>query len=282
MGNYFAGMVMGFREGLEAFLVIAIIFRYISKTKQFSLKKYIWWGVGIGLAISVIFGGLLSILGNAIQNTGSVAKLWESAASIIALVLVTTFIIWMIKHGKDMTKTVESSVSKNLSKAGIITISAIMIAREGAEIAIFSFAGKYALEPVFTGVAVALVIAVLIFFSLIKANIRTIFNITLIYLILQAGFLLGYAIHEGLSAMKDLGMLSENSILLTKAFNLSSTVLNHKEGIVGIPLYVLFGWYSKPEWIQFILQYGYTIAVFGIWHTVSKRTNNEYGKHNRN
>lgn len=273
MGNYLAGVVMGFREGLEAFLVIAIIFRYIIKTKQLSLRKYVWWGVSIGLAVSLIFGGLLSQLGIAIQNTGSVAKIWESVASIVALVLVTTFIIWMIRNGRDMTGSVERSISKNLSKAGIITISAIMIAREGAEIVIFSFAGKYEIAPVFAGIAIALVIAVLIYFSLIKANIRTIFNITLIYLILQAGFLLGYAVHEGLSALKDLGILSENSFLLTKAFNLSSTVLNHKEGIVGIPLYVLFGWYSKPEWIQFALQYGYTFAVFGIWRSVSKRAN---------
>lgn len=273
MGNYLAGVVMGFREGLEAFLVIAIIFRYIIKTKQLSLKKYVWWGVSIGLAVSLIFGGLLSQLGIAIQNTGSVAKIWESVASLLALVLVTTFIIWMIRNGRDMTGSVERSVSKNLSKVGIITISAIMIAREGAEIVIFSFAGKYEVAPVFAGIAIALIIAVLIYFSLIKANIRTIFNITLIYLILQAGFLLGYAVHEGLSAMKDLGILSENSFLLTKAFNLSSTVLNHKEGIVGIPLYVLFGWYSKPEWIQFVLQYGYTFAVFGIWRSVSKRAN---------
>lgn len=273
MGNYFAGTVMGFREGLEAFLVIAIIFRYISKTNQLSLRKYVWWGVGTGVTVSLVFGGLLTMLGNALQNTGSIAKVWESVASIIALVLVTTFIIWMIQHGRNMTKSVESSVSKNLSKAGIITISAIMIAREGAEIVIFSFAGKYELTPVFVGIGIALAFAVLIYYSLIKVNIRTIFNITLVYLILQAGFLLGYAVHEGLSAMKDLGMLSENSFLLTKAFNLSSTVLNHKEGIVGVPLYVLFGWYSKPEWIQFILQYGYTVVVFGFWRYVSKRTN---------
>jgi high-affinity iron transporter len=140
-----------------------------------------------------------------------------------------------------------------------------MIGREGAEIAIFSFTGKYTLPSISAGIAIALVAALLIYFSLVKVNLKVLFSITLIYLILQAGFLLGYGIHEGLSALKALGKLPEDSILLAKAFNLSKTALNHKEGVIGLPLYVLFGWYSKPEWIQFITQYAYTIGIFALW-----------------
>ncbi len=141
-----------------------------------------------------------------------------------------------------------------------------MVTREGAEIAIFSFAGQYTLLSIIAGVGLASVLALLIYKSLIKVNLRTLFNLTLVYLILQAGFLFGYAIHEGLSALKALNLLNPDSWLLIKAFDLSSTVLNHKEGLVGLPLFVVFGWYSKPEWIQFILlQYGYITSLFLIW-----------------
>ena len=145
-----------------------------------------------------------------------------------------------------------------------------MVAREGAEIAIFTFTGNYELPAISTGILLSLILAVLIYFSLVKVNLKVIFKITLVYLILQAGYLLGYSIHEGLSALKDLAVLSSNSILYTKAFDLSATILNHKEGVLGLPLNVLLGWYSKPEWIQFISQYAYTIGIFAYLKRYSK------------
>ena len=84
-------------------------------------------------------------------------------------------------------------------------------------------------------------------------------------MILQAGYLFGYGIHEGLSALKSMNILNKDSILLLKIFDLSGTILNHKQGIFGLPLNVLIGWYSKPEWIQFLSQYILTFSLFGYW-----------------
>ena len=273
MENFIAGIILGFREGLEAFLIISIMFRYLIKTGADTLKKYIWFGTGIGILASVGLGGLLAIVGNLIDKTDQVAKLWESAASLFAMLLVTTFIIWMIKQGSNMVATVEDSVENNISKVGIILVTSTMVAREGAEIAIFTFTGKYELSAISTGIFLSLVLAVLIYFSLVRVNLKVIFKITLAYLILQAGYLLGYSIHEGLSALKDLAVLSDKSILFSKAFDFSATILNHKEGVLGLPLNVLLGWYSKPEWIQFIGQYVYTIGLFIYmkWFSKSKR-----------
>jgi high-affinity iron transporter len=107
--------------------------------------------------------------------------------------------------------------------------------------------------------------AIFIYHSLIKVRIDVIFRITLAYLILQAGYLIGYSLHEGLSAMKGYAFLSKDSLLFSKAFDLSHTMFNHKEGIAGLPLNVLLGWYSKPEWIQFMVQYTYTFGIFIFW-----------------
>ena len=54
------------------------------------------------------------------------------------------------------------------------------------------------------------------------------------------------------------------------AFDLSQTPVYIKEGVIGVPLYVTIGWYSKPEWIQFIIQYVYTFAFFGFWYRTKK------------
>ena len=59
--------------------------------------------------------------------------------------------------------------------------------------------------------------------------------------------------------------MSKDSLLFSKVFDLSHTMFNHKEGFAGLPLNVLLGWYSKPEWIQFIVQYTYTFGIFIFW-----------------
>ena len=190
------------------------------------------------------------------------------------MVLITTFIVWMIKQGRHMVSNIETSTKTNLSKKGLITLAAVMVAREGAEIVLFMMASTDKTSYVL-GIAVGLVVsaalAFLIYKSMIKVNLSVIFSITLAYLILQAGFLLGYAVHEGLSFLKSTGVMLESNTLFTKLFDLKDTLLDHKTGGVGIPLYVLFGWYSRPEWIQFILQYLYTFSLFAFWLAHSKK-----------
>jgi len=266
MDKFLPGIIMGFREGLEAFLIIAMILRYLSKINQSAYKKHVWQGVFVGILLSLILGSGLNVLSDTIGGTQQFAKIWESIASLIALLLITTFIVWMINHGRNMAVYVENQVAHNLSKWGIFLISLMMISREGAEIAIFTFAGKYTFISISLGILGSLIFTILIFYSLVKVNLKTIFNITLAYLILQAGFLLGYGIHEGLSAMKDIGYISKDNFILIKVFNLSKTIFYHKEGILGLPLYVLFGWHSEPEWIQFITQYIYTTSMFTYWY----------------
>ena len=266
METFIQAFIMAFREGLEAFLIIAILLKFLDKTDNKKLKKDVWHGTSAGVIASLVFGLILMAISSYIGGTDATAKLWESIASLIAVVLITTFIIWMIKHGSMIKHHIEKKASLNLSTKGIFLLAMFMVAREGAEIVIFSFAGKYSVLPMLLGIALSIVLVLLIHHSLIKVKIRTIFTITLLYLILQAGFLLGYGIHEGLSASKSLNYIETDNILLTKAFDLSKTPLYHKEGIIGVPLYVAFGWYSKPEWIQFIFQYVYTILLFGFWY----------------
>lgn len=271
MEYFLPGLIMGFREGLEAFLIVVIILQYLKKSSNSVFRKNAFSGALLGILASLGIGGILYLISRSINKMEEVSKVWESLASIFALILITTFIYWMIKHGRNMITEVQNQVKTNLSALGISSITFVMIVREGAEIAIFTFAGSYTLLSILSGVFLALIFSTLIYFSLVKINLKLLFNITLAYLILQAGFLLGYGVHEGLSALNSLNILASTSPLLIKAFDLSKTVFYHKEGIIGLPLYILFGWYSKPEIIQFVLQYGYTSIMFFIWHKQLKK-----------
>lgn len=266
MDTFIQALIMAFREGLEAFLIVVILLKFLDKSNNRNLKKNVWYGVFVGILFSLIFGLILMGVSSLIGGTGATAKLWESVASFVAVVLITAFIIWMINHGSIIKRHIENKTALNLSKKGVFLIALVMIAREGVEIAIFQFAGKYSAAPIVLGILLAIGFVMLIHYSLVKIKLKTIFTITLIYLILQSGFLIGYALHEGLSASKELGMIDEDNPLFTKAFDLSKTELYHKEGFIGVPLYVAVGWYSKPELIQFIVQYTYTILLFTYWY----------------
>lgn len=269
METFVQGLIMSFREGLEAFLIIVVLLKFLEKIDKKLLKKNVWLGLAVGIAVSLVCGAILMGISSYLGGVGATAKLWESGASFIATILIATFIIWMINHGAKIKSHIEEKAALSLSKKGIFLIALFMVSREGVEIVLFQFAGKYPLSSILLGVAISICFVTVIYYSLVKIKIQTIFAVTLAYLILQAGFLFGYSIHEGLSAAKELGMIAASHPIFTTAFDLSDTVFNHKEGVVGIPLYVGIGWYSKPEWIQFISQYGLTFLLLCHWYTRS-------------
>ncbi|MFU8826393.1 MAG: FTR1 family iron permease [Brevefilum sp.] len=271
MNTIIQGTIMAFREGLEAFLVIVIILKFLEKTANDKYKKYVWYGLGFGILISVLFGAVLGGISSLIGGMETTAKLWESGASFVAVMFIITFIIWMINHGVKMKQHIEGQAAMRLSKLGIFFLALFMVLREGVEIMLFQFAGRYSMLSIGVGLVLAIVLVVLIYFSLVKVKLQTIFNITLAYLILQAGFLLGYSIHEGLSAAKELGMLAAGSPLLLKAFDLSGTIFSHQDGIIGLPLYVTIGWFAKPEWVQFLFHYGLIGFLFLYWYGKTRR-----------
>jgi len=265
METLIPGIVIGFREGLEAFLVVAVALRFLERSGRGEARKAVWTGAAAGVVLSFGFGAALFAAADALGGAGFAAKLWESGASIAATLLVGTFIVWMIRHGAEMTGAVERGVAAKAGALGIGLVILAMVLREGVEIALFAFAGTYPLAGIALGLVGALVLVYLVFASLVRVNLSAIFNATLVYLILQAGFLLGYGIHEGLSALKESGALDPSSPLLAKAFDLSKTILDHKQGPLGLPLYALVGWYSRPEWVQFAAQYLFTLSLFGYW-----------------
>jgi len=127
-------MIMGFREGLEAFLVIALILRYLTTIGKTQLKGKVYQGSIAGIIGSGLLGLGLFLTANTLGGVDTLSKAWDSAASFIALILVTTFIIWMIRHGSQMTANVREQISQNLSTSGVFLIAFAMVMREGTDI----------------------------------------------------------------------------------------------------------------------------------------------------
>ncbi|MBU1094758.1 MAG: FTR1 family protein [Firmicutes bacterium] len=262
------GFVLGIREGLEAFLIIAIMLEYLNKSQRQQDKKYVIQGLLLGFSISLILGFFLFFVSDIIQSSSSnISKLWEFFASFGALILITTFIIFTLKSKQSMTSEIREKMSLKLSKKAIVLLATIMVAREGVEVVLFIIASvnqTYYSIGAILGVLFSGVLAFLIYKSLVKINLKLIFNITIIYLILQAGFMLGYSFHELFSYFKTEQIMPSSHWIYTQLFDLSNTFLDSKTQPIGIALYALIGWYSKPEIFQFIMQYLYS-GVFLIW-----------------
>ncbi len=259
------GIILAFRESLEALLIITIILKFLDRTSNTHLKKQVILGVTLSLGVSMIAGvGLYAVI-RELDHLENIGELYNSLASLVAVSLIITFIVWMILHGRDLQRQIETRTAQSLSPAGILALTTLLVTREGLEIAILTFAGQFDAASILSGLLLAVLGSYLLSKALIKINFSAVFRFTLLYLIIQTGYLIGHGLHEGLSAASTLGSISEHSALITKAFDLTHTALDHETGLVGVPLNVLFGWYSDPEWLQFLAQYLTTGLLLVFW-----------------
>ncbi len=279
MGNF----VIGFRESIEAILLIILILGVIKELDRLDLRKYLIYGVIGGIVLSVLVGlGIHEISSNIRE---AYEKGWEALSSLIASVLVISVVYFMIKNSKNISSSIKEKTKSNLRGIGIFLLSLFMVAREGFEIVLFVAASPDS-ENIFLftglGIAVGILIGILLYFSIIKINIQTLFKVTLFYLILQAGYLFGYAIHEFLEVLELNNVLINSNFIHGRLYDLSETFLNQKESIFGLFLNVVFGWTSKPHILQFIGQYLVTIILFITYKNYNKNEKNKNDETNGN
>lgn len=253
--------------------MVGIILDYLKKSGDERYLVPVQAGLAAGILGSFALGlglwGISALLGSQGESTG---KLWETVASLFGLALLSTFLYWMMKHGKSIYHEVHAEIRSHFSRGGLFLISLVMVLREGAEMALFAFSstdkGSYVVG-ILLGVLIAAALAWLITKALIKVNLKILFTVTLGYLVLQAAYLLGYGVHELLSALKTLGPLPADHPLLVKAYQIQGA-WDHKTGLIGLPLNVLVGWYSRPEWLQLGLQITYLVVMGALWTTFLK------------
>ena len=93
--------VITLREGLEAFLIVAISLAYLRKSEQYRLIPAVRWGIAAAVVLSAGAAFLFSRASN--------QALWEGLLAITAAVLVATLIVHMWRHARRMKR--EDSVN---------------------------------------------------------------------------------------------------------------------------------------------------------------------------
>jgi high-affinity iron transporter len=190
--------IITLREGVEAALVVGIVFAYLKKARQTHLKNWIYGGIGAGIALSLIAGiafeWLVKSLGAANeQYAGAIEPLMEGLFGVLAIGLLSWMLIWMSRHAKSLKQEVETAVGSALQADvragwGIFWLVFFAILREGFETVLF-IASKFqqGIVPAvgaIAGVATASLIGLLLFKWGMRLNIRKFFAVMGVLLLL--------------------------------------------------------------------------------------------------
>src|SRR5262247_3335497 len=91
-------LVFTLREGIEAFLIVAIAALYLRKTGRAALLPAVWWGAGVAAVLSIAIGGWLMEF--------DLQPLHEGLMALVAGVLVVSMAIYMQGAGKRMGREI--------------------------------------------------------------------------------------------------------------------------------------------------------------------------------
>ena len=262
LGQY----LITFREVLEAALITSIVLAYLARTGRKSLSRYVWYGVYSATAASVVLGVFIWLVYGTLPKP--VQALFEGVAALIAVVVLSSMVYWMATKGKELKAEVERRVEAITTRGatlGLVTFAFIAVFREGLETVLFltPFLVTDAVATVaglFLGTLTSLVLAYGIFVVGMKINIRRFFYFTSILLVLLAGGLAGYGVHELIeyTGSAPWGWFGQSAYNL----NIPSDNPLHHKGIVGSIFAVTFGYTVKAEWARVIIHLSYlTVAI---------------------
>ena len=199
-------LVITFREGIEAALVVGIMLAFVRKTGRLELGRWILAGTISAVVFSAGAALALGLSGVTTDN-----PMVEGVLYAVAAVAVLSMVGWMWRNSRNVRGQVESRMgvilddSKSTRRIGLslFLLSFFMVAREGVETVLFISAGALggANAPSLVvggvaGLALAVTYGVLFARGSARIDLRLFFSLTSIVLVLLSIKLIGGSIHE--------------------------------------------------------------------------------------
>lgn len=269
---------MTFREGLEAALVTAIVVTYLKRTGRGLLLHYVYQGVYLAIVMSLFCGMVIWFTYGILSGTSK--ALFEGTAALLAVIVLTSMIYWMATKGKELKAELERRVETIMIRGttlALTSFSFIIVFREGLETVLFLtpfLLGDLlsTLGGAILGILASVFLAYLVFMAGMRINIRRFFYYTSLLLVLLAGGLVGYGVHEILEYMEGVGVYTGWLGELAFDLNIPSDSPLHHKGLIGSVLAVMFGYTVAAEWARVIIHLVYlAIALSLVFHTYKSR-----------
>jgi len=258
-----ANYLIGLREGLEATLVVSILVAYLVKAGHRDRLRPIWLGVAAAVALSLAFGALLTFTSNSLSFAAQ--ERFGGLMSIVAVAFVTWMIFWMRRTARFLKTELQDKLDAALLMGTFaLTVTAfIAVAREGLETSLFLWAaaqstgnGATPIIGATLGIATAVVLGYLLYKRAVSINLARFFTWTGAGLIVVAGGVFAYGVHD-LQEAGDLPGL--NSL----AFDVSGAV--PPDSWYGTLLKGVFNFQPDPTVLQVTVWALYLVPTLAIF-----------------
>lgn len=257
----FGSFLIGLREGLEAAIVVTILVAFLVKSGRRDALRSVW--LGVVAAIVMTIGVFLVIQFGENTISGLAAEAIAGIASLVAVAIVTTMVLWMKRASATLSGELRGDMSRALETGGfaVMSLAFLAVGREGVETALFMVgyaeaSTMWPLAGLIMGVLTASLIAYGMYAGAIRINLAKFFSYTGIFLILVAAGILSY----GIGALQTVGWLpglSNRAFDITGWFNWSSWYGEIIQGVLNIT--------PTPTVLQFVCWLSYLVVVLAFF-----------------
>jgi len=204
MQGMLSAFVIFLREGLEAFLIVAISIAYLRKSRRSELVPAVHWGIALSVLLSIGAAVLFSRARN--------QALWEGVLAFVAAVSVASLTVHMWRTAKRIKRDIEGHLHVSTLKTGaaaftgVFLFTLLMITREGMETALlmgtllFQVKAPDVIMGALGGLVIAAFVASLWSRYGHRVNLGLFFQVTAVFLLVFVVQLLIYAFHELMEA----------------------------------------------------------------------------------
>ena len=262
-GIFIGTFLIGLREGLEAALIVSIVAAFLKRNDQ-SIRP-MFAGVALAVLISIAVGVGLDLFATSLPQAQQ--EMMETVINAIAVVLVTSMIIWMNRNSAQLKGELEREARHALNRGGALAMTVmafLAVLKEGFETSVFLLAAAetshgnrwFAVLGGALGIVTSVGLGVGLYFGGLKINLGRFFRVTGVFLVLiAAGLVLG-----ALRTAHEAGWLSigQQQVLDLSGWIPSNSVLGAMiTGMFGIPadprLIEVLGWllYAVPVLVVF-------------------------------
>ncbi len=262
-----ATFVLFLREGLEASLIVSILFAALRQLDQMGKARAVWIGVGLA-ALGSLFGGLaLYVFVHKYADT-TFQTIFETITYLVAVVLLTTMTFWMQKHSRTMKREITARASSAGSGFALGLLAFTTVGREGLESAFFTLAFAFQTNAVLLltgallGMLSAVGLCVLIYKVGYRLDYRVFFRVMGILLLFFAAGLLSDAVQN----MQHLGWLTIGTVPLWN----TSYILS-EGSVLGDLLHGLIGYAEAPTILQVLFYTTYLLIAGGIFTWMTRK-----------
>src|ERR1051326_1600916 len=262
-----AAFVLFLREGLEASLIVSILFAALRQLGQTQRFRAVWTGVILAVLASLL-GGIALYVTIHEYDGSTFQTIFETMTYLLAVVLLTTMTFWMQKHSRSLKKDITAKASIAGSGLALGLLAFTTVGRECLETAVFMLAfafktdGVLLLTGALLGVLAAMGLSILIYRLGYRLDFRVFFRVMGILLIIFAAGLLGDAVQN----LQQLGWITFGMTPLWNTAHLLS-----EDSTLGDILHTFLGYAEAPTILQGLLYAAYLLVAGTIFITITRK-----------